>query len=364
MTMSQLNTYRCLCALAIAIAIQATGCQSTAGKKLASVKDVTLPWEGEKEPRKGAPDRIVGTWTEAVRHNAEIGGERGFGGRLFFYDRQGTDPIRVEGQLVVYAFVEDGRISTDHRPTRRYVFPPQQFVKHESMSEIGVSYSVWLPWDKVGGEEAEVSLIARFEPLQGGGLVVGDQTRHRLPGRPRVEVAQKPAKASGQVEMALATSGGTGAVIPAGLTTTATEPEVTATTIPLPPGFERHLSAPRPAAPRTAPVKIPAPATTAPATSVAPAATSGGNAGVPATGNFAMPATMQTDTLLPPSTTQQSIVPQNQMQLPQGGPMGTQVTYLTPGESVRRQYQPPSLGFEPPSHLVPTKPASPSQVVR
>jgi hypothetical protein len=365
--MSERNTYKCLCALVIVAAIVPIGCQSTS-KKLASVKDVAMPWEGKKEPRKGSPDRVVGTWTEAVRHNTEVGGERGFGGRLFFYDRQGTDPIRVEGQLVVYAFVEDGRISTDHRPTRRYVFPPQQFVKHESESEVGVSYSVWLPWDKVGGEEADVSLIARFEPLQGGGLVVGDQTRHRLPGHPKSAVAQVPSNniPGGKVQPAHATTSDSGGVVSAAANIPATETGIDATTIPLPRGFERHLSPSRRIEVRIPQVtrpQAPTPPPTSRATS--PTRTSASaNGTYPATGSYAMPATMQTETLATPGVAQQSIVPDNQMQLAQPVDAATKVTLLTPGESVRQRFQGQSFGFQPPSHLVPAKPASPSEVAR
>jgi hypothetical protein len=50
-----------------------------------------------------------------------------------------------------------------------------------SKSELGPSYSFWLPWDEVGGPQTEISLIARFEP-NGGSIVIGEQTKHLLPG--------------------------------------------------------------------------------------------------------------------------------------------------------------------------------------
>jgi hypothetical protein len=98
-----------------------------------------------------------------------------------FYDKEGKKPILVEGQLVVYAFDETGRQQTDNKPTRRYVFPADQMSLHMSKSDIGASYSFWLPWDEVGGPKTEVGLICRFEP-KGGGVVTGEQTHHLLPG--------------------------------------------------------------------------------------------------------------------------------------------------------------------------------------
>ncbi|TWT67015.1 hypothetical protein Pla123a_44440 [Posidoniimonas polymericola] len=163
-----------------------TGCanwRQSGAMKLARKVDIPngIPWRDD-EPRAGAPRSMVATWTDAVRQQPGEQSERGFGGRIFFYEHDESSPIKVDGQLVVYAFDETGRLPTDNRPTKRYVFPAEQFSKHESSSELGVSYSFWLPWDHSGGAQTEVSLIARFEPTSGGTLVVSEQTRQRLPG--------------------------------------------------------------------------------------------------------------------------------------------------------------------------------------
>jgi hypothetical protein len=89
--------------------------------------------------------------------------------------------VKVEGQLVVYAFDETDRPPHETAPTRRFVFPATQFARHESQSQLGTTYSVWLPWDEVGGTSRKISLIARFEP-QGGPVVLSEQTNHYLPG--------------------------------------------------------------------------------------------------------------------------------------------------------------------------------------
>ncbi len=127
------------------------------------------------------PTRLVSTWTDTVLHRQGEKAKRGFGGRLLFFNEEAEVPIRVEGQLVVYAYDDNGRAAHETHPTRRFVFPTEQFVRHESESKVGASYSVWLPWDAVGGEQKNISLIARFEP-KAGPLVVGEQTKHLLPG--------------------------------------------------------------------------------------------------------------------------------------------------------------------------------------
>jgi len=138
------------------------------------------PWSSdEDEPQ--TPQRIVGSWTDTVLHTVGKQPQRGFGGRLIFYGDDKEKPILVEGQLVVYAFDETERDPTDNKPTRRYVFPPDQVARRMSKTSLGPSYSFWLPWDDVGGKQTEVSLIARFEPTKGA-LIMSEQTRHLLPG--------------------------------------------------------------------------------------------------------------------------------------------------------------------------------------
>ena len=146
-------------------------------------------WKEEKlEPQ--VPSRLVTTWTDTVLHRPGESSKRGFGGRILFFNRESEIPVPVEGQLVVYAYDESQGDPSTARPTRRYIFPAEQFGKHHSECSLGSSYSVWIPWDEVGGPLKNVSLIARFEPL-GGPLIVGEQTSHLLPGQ---EIAISPTR--------------------------------------------------------------------------------------------------------------------------------------------------------------------------
>lgn len=161
-----------------------TGCWSKVSNwKFSNMFDLDkgMPWEDDEELREGTPVRIVSSWVDTVKHTQGEMPERGFGGRLLFYDEESNDPIKVEGELVVYAFDESNRDPIDNRPTRRFVFPSEQLSLHMSKSPIGPSYSFFLPWDQVGGPQAEISLICRFKPAKGA-IVVSEQTRHLLPG--------------------------------------------------------------------------------------------------------------------------------------------------------------------------------------
>ncbi len=163
----------------------ASGCQSLSTDSWGVANNWNLRKAVGLEPTEPdppqLPTRLVSTWTDTTLHKSGQKAERGFGGRLLFFNGESEEPIRIAGELVVYAFDETNRPAHDTRPTRKFVFPAQQFVRHESPSKLGPYYSVWLPWDEVGGPMKNVSLIARFEP-SGGPMVIGEQTRHLLPG--------------------------------------------------------------------------------------------------------------------------------------------------------------------------------------
>jgi hypothetical protein len=147
------------------------------------------PFTGEDQP--GTPTRLIASWTDTVLYQPNQVPMRGFGGRFMFYSGEKPEPIKVEGTLTVYVFDETNRDLNNVKPDRKYVFTKDQLPSHYSKSKLGHSYSVWLPWDETGGPQKEVSLIARFTPEKGG-VVVGEQTKQILPGKPQV-IAKNPA---------------------------------------------------------------------------------------------------------------------------------------------------------------------------
>ncbi len=136
---------------------------------------------GSDDSEPHVPTRVVTSWSNTVLNKGGKKPQRGFGGRLSFFNDESENPVRVDGQLVVYAFDETNRQVHETQPTRRFIFPADQLAKHESASSLGPSYSFWLPWDEVGGEPKQISLIARFESTDGP-VLLSEQTKHHLPG--------------------------------------------------------------------------------------------------------------------------------------------------------------------------------------
>jgi hypothetical protein len=148
-------------------------------------------WPFTSEDPPGTPTRLIASWTDTVLYQPNQVPMRGFGGRFIFYSGEKPEPIKVEGTLTVYVFDETNRDPNNLKPDRKYVFTKDQLPSHYSKSKLGHSYSVWLPWDETGGPQKELSLIARFTPEKGN-VVVGEQTKQILPGKPQM-IAKNPA---------------------------------------------------------------------------------------------------------------------------------------------------------------------------
>jgi hypothetical protein len=139
------------------------------------------PWPFHRDEPAGKPDRITAYWNNAVATTTGQPAVRGFGGRLMFYESKCDAPVKIDGTLIIYAFDETNRDPNNCKPDCKYVFPPEVLPKHFSKTKAGPSYSVWLPWDKAGGMQKEITLIVRFEP-KAGAPVIGDQLKEVLPG--------------------------------------------------------------------------------------------------------------------------------------------------------------------------------------
>jgi len=116
-------------------------------------------WPGD-DPEPEIPESVLPIWTDTILHQPGKPGIRGFGGRVYFYAKQGGDPIEVDGSLTVYVFDGDRYDAASNEPLRKFVITADQLASHHSATDLGDSYSVWVPWDKVGGPSRSLSLIA------------------------------------------------------------------------------------------------------------------------------------------------------------------------------------------------------------
>ncbi len=229
----------------LSLAVGLCGCQFAP-----STPKMRWPWAKEKPAVH--PERVVAVWTDTVLHQPNQPGVRGFGGRVYFYEKDKTDPIEVEGGLAVYVFDAEKLEVHDQRPERKFVFTPEQFASQMSRTSLGPSYSVWLPWGEVGGPPKRLSLIARYEG-SAGGTTIGEPTIKLLPGVPNrsvdsaTELADKNKKSPYQLVGHTEAQRGDGDNAENSAVQTLSGSKRSrhdVKTIDLPPSFQRHLQQP------------------------------------------------------------------------------------------------------------------------
>jgi hypothetical protein len=154
--------------------------------------NVKAPFPWDKEKNKPQPDKIMAVWTDAVRTESGKPAERGFGGRIFFYDDKGKT-MKAEGTVHIYVFDDDRSLDQVQIPEKKFVFPADTLELRYSKCSLGHSYNFWVPIGTVQGPNRNLSLVTKIE-LKSGGSVVSTVTRKILPGNglPNAVTTSKP----------------------------------------------------------------------------------------------------------------------------------------------------------------------------
>ena len=176
-----MTSRRCLPALAL---ILLAGCQTTDFGGLKNVSDklaITSKDDKLKDSAFETPARLIAIWSDAMYSQPGQAPTRGFGGRLYFYNAK-DKTVPVEGQLVVYAYDDSADGTPAKSPSRKFGFTPDQFTQHYSPTDLGASYSVWVPWDELGGVRKSITLLPVFTSSSGQ-VVIGEQSINVLPGK-------------------------------------------------------------------------------------------------------------------------------------------------------------------------------------
>jgi len=146
------------------IVVFATGCASFPSVDSLKLRNPLSKKDKAPEPYPN-PARIAVTWSADTLSTPGKTTTRGFGGRLFFYNDR-SQAVPVEGELMVVGYMES---SNPGEPPfcRRFGFTKEQFTKHFSQSDLGASYSIWIPWDADGSPVQKVTLVASFTTAEG-----------------------------------------------------------------------------------------------------------------------------------------------------------------------------------------------------
>ncbi len=131
------------------------------------------------------PDKMAAIWTHDILTMSGKPPTRGFGGRIYFYNPK-SQAIPVEGELIVHGY-EEKRLGLNApeaktQADKTFMFTAEQFTEHYSPSDLGASYSIWIPWDPADGVQKEITLIPTFKGKDGV-ILQGEPAKLVLPGR-------------------------------------------------------------------------------------------------------------------------------------------------------------------------------------
>ena len=130
-----------------------------------------------------SPETMAVIWNFGVYEQPGSPSVRGLGGRIYFYDKNNA-AVTAKGELTVYGFDEEN--GTQTQPDKKFVFRESEFQSHFSESALGGSYSVWIPWDKVGGYRKSVTLLPVFKTSDGK-IIRSEQSINLLAGKVKKE---------------------------------------------------------------------------------------------------------------------------------------------------------------------------------
>ncbi len=135
-----------------------------------------------------SPTSVATIWKADTMPQPGQTTQRGFGARVYFYNDR-SQAIPVDGDLVVHGYITTPGMNPQKnsfdQADKKFTFSGEQLASQYSPSDLGASYSIWIPWDAEGGYREEVTLIATFKS-KAGEAVQSSPTRLFLPGNSRL----------------------------------------------------------------------------------------------------------------------------------------------------------------------------------
>ncbi len=126
--------------------------------------------EAEKLP-KATPDNPVidmfCVWDIAEGQDPEGLPTRGFAGKITFFTRNVPTGVRVDGDVRIYVYDDQGPPDERNKPIHQWDFVGDAWKIHLQKSSLGPAYSVFIPYTRKGGRHANCALRVRLTPPNG-----------------------------------------------------------------------------------------------------------------------------------------------------------------------------------------------------
>jgi hypothetical protein len=163
--------------LSVAVATSLlTGCASENWLRL---KKEAFPTVSAKNPA----IRILAVWQVGEGQGPDGLTTRGFAGQIFFLDANDQIPAKVDGDVRVYVFDDQGTAEDGDKPLHQFDYPRESWKVRMTTTKMGPAYVVFVPYTRKGSHKALCSLRMRYTPADGGPPLFSDMAQVSLPGR-------------------------------------------------------------------------------------------------------------------------------------------------------------------------------------
>jgi len=111
--------------------------------------------------------RILGVWEPAMGIGLDDKTSRGFSGQVYFFS-QGSDlAVKVDGDVRVYVFDDEGTPEDQMQPLHEANFSAEAWNQLLTKGSLGATYNVFIPYIRPGNHEAKCALRIRYKPATG-----------------------------------------------------------------------------------------------------------------------------------------------------------------------------------------------------
>ncbi|MCA9024396.1 MAG: hypothetical protein KDA86_04210 [Planctomycetaceae bacterium] len=132
---------------------------------------------------------VVCLWEPAEGRGLDNLPTRGFAGQLLFLTRGTAEPAKVDGDVRVYLFDDQGKPEDQSKPIHQFDFKGGTFSQYLCETNMGAAYQLFIPYPRKGTHEVNCALRVRFTPAEGSSPVYSKMANVTLPGAKSKELA-------------------------------------------------------------------------------------------------------------------------------------------------------------------------------
>jgi hypothetical protein len=117
---------------------------------------------GRHQMEDAAVREIVCLWEAAEGVGLDGLPARGFAGQIMFFKPGRDVPVRVDGDVRIYVFDDQGTIEEQSRPLHQFDFPSAAWQTFVHDTNLGPAYQVFIPYTRKGRNYTECAVRVRF----------------------------------------------------------------------------------------------------------------------------------------------------------------------------------------------------------